>query len=109
MSDIQAIAETMATDFVEAVKATKRERAAAVQEVRAAIDQAEQTRRDGLARVRKMREDAGALIAESLHEEERIEASYREARDEVDQLLADLERPRLETRKLKALKGGKDA
>lgn len=104
MTDIETIAETLAVDFTAAVKASGKARAQAVDDITEARWCAEKKRRDGLAAIRKMREQAGELIAESIRAEEALEAAWRSDQAEIDMMMADLRGAKLGNgRKLKAI------
>lgn len=91
--DIEDVASTLTNEFTAAVKAAQKAKHAAIDQIQEMRQQAAEDRAAGLARVRQMREDAGRLIAESLREEERIEAHYRSAQSEIDVAMNELRGP----------------
>lgn len=93
MTDMITVAQTFADELTAAAKAVERAKVAGLDAIVAARLAADELRRDGLAKVRRMREEAAATIAASIRAEEAVEAVYRERQAEVDALLADLRGP----------------
>lgn len=113
--DIIQIAETIGTEFQAAVKAAEAAKAVAVDDIGRRLEGAEEARQAGIAKVRKMREDAARLISESLTLEEQTEANFRTAQREIRDSLADLRgsspvlKPVTGKRGMRAIDGGKQA
>jgi hypothetical protein len=107
MSDITAIADTLTQEFSKAVASAQKADAA---ELDRQIDQmkaARTTRLERLREVRRMREDAAKMIAESLRLEEEIEQDFSAAEAEQIDSLDRLRSEKLGQRKLRAVAGGK--
>lgn len=112
--DIVQIAETIGTEFQAAVKAAEAAKAVAVDDIGRRLTEAEDARQAGIAKVRKMREDAARILSESIALEEQTEANFRTAQREIRESLADLRgaSPVLKPvtkRGMRAIEGGKQA
>lgn len=64
--DIEHVAELLTVDFTATVKAIKKARAAKVDGITSAMEEAEAERTEGLAEVRRLQEEAARMAAESL-------------------------------------------
>ena len=113
--DIVQIAETISTEFQAAVKAAEAAKAVAVDDIGRRMDEIEETRQAGLAKVRKMREDAARLVSDSISLEEQTEANYRVAQHQIRDSLAQLRgsapalKPLTGKRGMRAIEGGRQA
>lgn len=113
--DIVQIAETISTEFQAAVKAAENAKAVAVDDIGRRMDEIEETRQAGLAKVRKMREEAARILSDSLAVEEQTEAAYRAAQRQVRDSLAELRgsapalKPVTGKRAMRTIEGGKTA
>ena len=90
MNDIQAIAETMTNEFTKAVQAAARAQEATVDDIRRQLSEADADRIEGLNKVRKMREEAARIVADSLKVEEQTEAVFRERSRHISDQLNEL-------------------
>jgi hypothetical protein len=93
MSDIEQIAETIATEFTAAVKASNRAKQAKIDGLMSEFSEADARRMEGLGEVRRMQEEAAKIVAESLRLGEKIEAKYREDMRSVEAALNELRGP----------------
>lgn len=113
--DIVQIAETISTEFQAAVKAAENAKAVAVDDIGRRFDEAEEARLAGLAKVRKMREDAARLVSDSISLEEQTEATYRASQRQIRDSLAELRgsapalKPVTGKRGMRTIEGGKQA
>jgi hypothetical protein len=99
--DIENIAETIATEFTAAVKASNKAKQAKVDEVLTGLADANAARDEGLHEVRRMQEEAAKIVAESLRLGEKIEAKYREDMRSVEAALNELRGPTVVTSRKK--------
>ncbi len=112
--DIVQISETLTAEFSSAVKAAESAKAAAVDDIARRLDEANETRQEALARVRKMREDAARLVSDSIAIEEQAEANYRSAHRAIRDALTDLRgtvppAKAVARKQMRAIEGGKQA
>ena len=90
MTDVRSIAETMATEFVRTVEAAAKLQETVVDDLRRQIAEANADRLEGLSKVRKMREEAARIVADSLKVEEQTEAVFRERSRHISDQLNEL-------------------
>lgn len=88
--DIEHVAELLTVDFTATVKAIKKARAAKVDGITSAMEEAEAERTEGLAEVRRLQEEAARMAAESLRMAEKVEAYFasdiRAIKRQIDEL-----------------------
>jgi hypothetical protein len=87
---LESIAETLSGEFSRAVAAEQKARSAAVDLLTQARAAADEARIAGMSRVREARKEAADIVAQSLKDEERIEADWRRANAEIDDMLAEM-------------------
>jgi glutamyl-tRNA reductase len=110
MSTLKKIKETLITEFSAAVDAVDKLHVATIDDISGMLGDASQDRAKAMAEVRRKREEAAEIIAESLRDEERCEAAFRNASQLVNEELAKLRGSKTVAppSKLKAISGGRN-
>jgi len=90
MTDIKLVMETMLSEGMRAVEAAAKAQEATVDDIRRQLSEADADRIEGLNKVRKMREEAARIVADSLKVEEQTEAVFRERSRHISDQLNEL-------------------
>lgn len=108
MTTLSEITETLTNQFADAVTAVEKLHVASIDDIGALVQEASLALCEGRKAIRLKREDAAALIAESIRDEEALESEFRKALHDISVELTKLRGTKqLATRaKLKAIKGG---
>lgn len=110
MSDMEAIAQTLANDFTATVKAAKRAQVAAIDGILSSIEDAQQARTGSYAEARRLQEDAARMAAESIRISEKADDKFWQDMQEAKAALNELRGPAVTSRpKVRAITGGKQA
>lgn len=106
--DIEHVAELLTVDFTATVKAIKKARAAKVDGITSAMEEAEAERTEGLAEVRRMQEEAARMVAESLRMAEKVEAKYASDARAIMRQIAEMRGPSVTASRgrVRAIAGG---
>lgn len=108
MTTLSEITETLTNQFADAVTAVEKLHVASIDDITSLVDEASRALCEGRKIIRMKREEAAAIIAESIRDEEALEADFRKALQDISVELTKLRGTKsLATRaKLKAIKGG---
>lgn len=90
MTDLATITSRLFTETQRAIETLDRNHAAALQSIAAAIRAADSERRQSMAEVRKAREEAARIVAQSIKDEEDAERQWQAAVERIDRGLREM-------------------
>jgi hypothetical protein len=90
MNDLSAITHRLFTEAQRAVETLDRNHAVAVKSIATALLTADADRQERMGEVRKAREEAARIVAQSIRDEEEAEREWQAAIDRIDRGLREM-------------------